>query len=121
MTTVLRSERPAARKAHVCDLCNAIIQPGDVYDRQTNIFDGRLYDWISCRGPVGCNAVAHAVWSDPEWSPDYYDEGLTAERAHEWATETVRATGSMLAAAYLTRIEIAHRRYYLARLSAVAA
>ena len=114
MTTWLSASRPVARKAHRCDLCGIRIEPGEVYDRSTNLYDGRLYDWKSCRGPVGCGEVAHAIWSDPFWCP-YGDEGLDADHAYEWASDQVRATGSPLAAAFLTRREIVHRQWLAAR------
>lgn len=114
MSTVLSQERPKARKAHRCELCGQRIRPGDFYDRQT-VVDGRdLWQWVNCRGPVGCNEVSRAIWADPDWRP-YDDEGLTADTAVDWARDTVRLTGSPLAAAYLTRIEITGREYQARR------
>lgn len=117
MVTVLSDTRPVARKVHRCDLCGIQINPGESYDRSTGIFDGHLYTWKSCRGIVGCNEVSRAIWTDPNWWP-YGDEGLDWDLAVEWASDQVRVNGSPLAAAYLTRREIAHRQWLAARAAA---
>lgn len=104
MVQVLRNATPTARKAHTCDLCGGPIQPGEQYDRQTNIYDGRVYDYCIC---VPCRDVVAAL---VEWFDDYLDdEGYGTELADEWARDAVRVTGSPVAAAYLTRRAIAWR------------
>ena len=42
----LRNVQPTARKEHKCEYCGGIIHVGEKYDRQTNVFDGHIYDWI---------------------------------------------------------------------------
>ena len=44
---VLRNETPVARKEHRCDFCGEGISVGEKYNRQTNVYDGRVYDWVS--------------------------------------------------------------------------
>lgn len=43
---MLRNVQPTARKEHKCEYCGGIIHVGEKYDRQTNVFDGHIYDWI---------------------------------------------------------------------------
>jgi len=104
----LRSARPTARKAHRCDLCGSRIEPGETYDRQTNIYDGHLYDWLTCQP---CLPVFGAVitWLDGYWD----DEGVGVDQADEWARE---CTDDPLAVAYLARREAANAEW-LARVA----
>lgn len=98
MTTVLKSARPTARKPHWCDLCGTRIEPGEIYDRQTNAYDGRVYDWLTC---LPCLPVfsATVTWvNDP-----YRDEGFGTEDADDWAREYQAENPD--AAAYLARRE----------------
>lgn len=44
---VLRDKTPVARKEHRCDFCGEVISVGEKYNRQTNVYDGRVYDWVS--------------------------------------------------------------------------
>lgn len=44
---ILREATPIARKEHRCDFCGDIISVGEKYNRQTNIYDGSIYDWVS--------------------------------------------------------------------------
>lgn len=36
-----------ARKEHRCNFCGGVISVGEKYNRQTNVYDGRVYDWVS--------------------------------------------------------------------------
>lgn len=45
--TELKTTTPFARKEHVCNWCGGKIFKGEKYDRQTILFDGRIYDWVS--------------------------------------------------------------------------
>lgn len=76
----LRESTPTARKAHQCDWCYTAIQPGEKYRRSTNIYDERIYDWVSC---LACDDLAPIVW---EWSyrPD---EGIGEDSFAEWASD----------------------------------
>lgn len=40
---VLKNTTPTARKEHKCDFCSGVISIGEKYDRQTNVYDGRVY------------------------------------------------------------------------------
>ena len=44
---VLRDKTFVARKEHRCDFCGEVISVGEKYNRQTNVYDGRVYDWVS--------------------------------------------------------------------------
>ena len=46
MLTTLKESHPIARKGYICELCGCKINKGHKYYRQTNIYDGRVYDWI---------------------------------------------------------------------------
>lgn len=43
---VLRNTTPTARKEHKCEFCGGMIAIGEKYERQTNNYDGQLYDWV---------------------------------------------------------------------------
>lgn len=63
MLTTLKESHPIARKEHICELCGGKINKGQKYYRQTNIYDGRVYDWIEHEE---CGQVAYEL--------DMYDE-----------------------------------------------
>ena len=46
MPITLKDSHPIARKEHICELCGCKINKGQKYYRQTNVYDGRVYDWI---------------------------------------------------------------------------
>lgn len=78
----LKNVTPTARKEHRCDFCGGVIAIGDKYERQTNIYDNQIYDWI-CHSE--CQAVAHKL--------DMYnrcdDEGLDCDSFRECINEYV--------------------------------
>ena len=43
----LRTKTLVARKEHICNWCGGKIVKGEKYNRQTCIFDGYIYDWVS--------------------------------------------------------------------------
>lgn len=94
----LRETYPTARKARVCGFCCvASIQPGTKYRRTTNVYDGRLYDWVEC---LQCSALLGLVW---EWA-GRPDEGVGEDSFHEWARDHEQdAEIGHLARAYLNR------------------
>lgn len=44
MPTILKETYPTAKKEHICEFCGYKIQPGQKYVRQTNVYDGVVYD-----------------------------------------------------------------------------
>ena len=64
---VLRLIKPIANKEHKCMLCGGIIKKGEQYERQTNINDGYIYDWVCHRH---CSILASKL------DMYDYDEGL---------------------------------------------
>lgn len=82
---LLRESTPTARKSHHCSLCTGPIHPGQTYFRDTLVYDGSVYDWLTC---PACDADdIHMLVLD--WAGGYLDEGVSVEVAYEWATETV--------------------------------
>lgn len=69
----ISTTHPIARKVHICNLCGCVIPKGEKYQRQTNVFDGHIYDFV-CH--CDCDTVASQLnmYSDCD-----YDEGLTSE------------------------------------------
>ena len=76
---------PTARKTHFCSLCTGPIHPGQTYVRDTLVYDGSVYDWLTCPACVADSIHMLAL----DWSGGYMDEGITADITHEWAAETV--------------------------------
>ena len=66
---IIEQKSKVARKSHHCDYCGEIIEKGETYDYQKNIFDGIFYEWHI---HLACSRVASAIWDycDP-------DEGLS--------------------------------------------
>lgn len=83
MSQLISRKTVTARKSHRCRNCNAtVIQPGSEYVRETYVYDGRIYDWVSCDP---CEKLTPLVW---EW---WYrpDEGVGADEFLDWAHEHV--------------------------------
>lgn len=71
MIEVLRNKTPVARKEHRCEFCGEVIHVGEKYNRQSNVYDGRIYDWVS-----------HCVCSKLAYELDMFDdcdEGLDGD------------------------------------------
>ena len=74
MVTTIKDFHPIARKEHICELCGCKINKGQKYYRQTNIYDGCIYDWIEHEE---CSQIASEL---DMYGECYDDEGLTADR-----------------------------------------
>lgn len=82
MSELLKSKTMKARKAHPCSYCGAAaVQPGETYTRDTFLFDGYVYDWVSC---APCSDMYKVVRA---WSNAFGDEGLNGEDYAEWASD----------------------------------
>lgn len=83
MVQQLDAGRRTARKTYRCGLCTSLINPGDLYAFQVNVFDGHIYTWRDC---LSCDrdGVIHYVEA---WTGGYYDEGITEVDAEEWAQD----------------------------------
>ena len=81
---LLREQTPKARKPHRCKCCYATVQTEEIYQRQTYVHDGRLFDWVTCNG---CAAITNWVWA---WAPEMDREefGIGADDYTLWAEET---------------------------------
>ena len=69
----ISNSHPVARKDHICDLCGCVIPKGEKYRLQTNVYDGRIYNF-ACHSD--CDEVASRLNFYGECD---YDEGLTSE------------------------------------------
>lgn len=76
MLTVLRETYPTARKEHGCEFCGEKIAIGQKYVRQTNIYDGTIYDFVTHQE---CNEVADEL----RMYDDCDDSGLHGESFRE--------------------------------------
>lgn len=81
MVTTIDTAHPTARKEHICQHCGCKIQPGQRYYRQTNIYEGRIYDFITHEE---CSEVAS------ELDMYYYcDDGLDGDTFREEISQYV--------------------------------
>ena len=64
----LKENRPIARKKHKCMFCNGIIEIGQRYLKQTNIYDGTIGDFV-CHQE--CYTVADDLGMFDDCDPDY--------------------------------------------------
>lgn len=84
MPTLIDTKHPTARKEHICMFCGCKIQVGQRYERQTNVFEGQIYDFINHEE---CSKVASEL--------DMYDGcddcGLDGETFREELDEYVHA------------------------------
>ena len=83
MITTIKDSHPIARKEHICELCGCKINKGQKYYRQTNVYDGRIYDWIEHEE---CREIASELDMYDEYN---YDEGLSSEGFEEMLDEYI--------------------------------
>ena len=77
MVTTIKDSHPIARKEHICELCGCKIKKGQKYYRQTNVYDGCIYDWIEHKE---CREIASEL---DMYDGCDYDEGLSSEDIEE--------------------------------------
>ena len=58
MITTLKENHSIARKEYLCSACGCKINKGQKYYRQTNIYDGSIYDW---KEHEECRAIAYEL------------------------------------------------------------
>lgn len=97
MPTLLRSKQVKARKAHPCRTCAGYAaQPGDIYTRETYVFDGHVYDWMQCELCISMirDIVDWAMYTEDGINLDHYadwvDEHPDDPRAIEWLRRATR-------------------------------
>lgn len=81
MPTILKETYPTAKKEHVCEFCCEKIAIGQKYVRQTNVYDGVVYDFITHQE---CKEVAHEL----NMYDDCDDNGLCGEQFREELAHT---------------------------------
>lgn len=70
--TLLHETQPTARREHECSCCGRVIEKGEKYLRQDNIFEDRRYAYKAC---AHCSAaMERALDLCTPW-----DEGITYE------------------------------------------
>lgn len=84
MPTILRETYPTANKEHRCEFCFEKITIGQKYVRQTNVYDGVVYDFITHKE---CKEVAYEL----RMYDDCDDSGLCGESFREHLDEYVYA------------------------------
>lgn len=82
MPTILKEIYPTAKKEHRCEFCCEKIAIGQKYVRQTNVYDGVVYDFITHQE---CKEVAREL----RMYDDCGDEGLDGESFCEYLNEYV--------------------------------
>lgn len=88
-----------SRGRATCTACQAPIPAGEVYTRETNVYDRYIYTWQNCRA---CEEVISQYWEDA----DSFNEGITPDELLGWAEDAANdSTGVKrdLAVAYLER------------------
>ena len=78
---------PTARKAHRCDECARVIQPGERYSRTAAIWEG---DWFTNVACLHC-AIARMI---VDYGDDYYSEGYY-HGLREWLADSAEHVWSL--------------------------
>ena len=84
MVETLKNRTPIARKKHICAFCGCEIGIGEKYNRQTNVYDDDVYDWIT---HIKCEKIAYKLNMYEKESDS--DEGLSGEDFREYIGEYV--------------------------------
>ena len=83
MLTTLKESHPIARKEHICEFCGGKINKGQKYYRQTNIYDGCIYEWIEHKE---CHQIASEL---DMYDKCGFDDGLSPERFRDILDEYI--------------------------------
>lgn len=110
MCTVIGYEKRKARKKHVCDLCGAPINKGEIYSRWVSV------DGYMCESKVhhNCEIAIGDYCSDAheqEWHPDY---------VQDFMIQTLKSDGVVVdwkTVSYHDIVNIYHKMYHEEKLS----
>ena len=82
MNELIERKNVKARKQYTCDYCGEIIEKGEEYSYQKNIFDGTFYEWHT---HLVCSRVASVIWDyvDP-------DDGMSDQEFQDGCEEICR-------------------------------
>ena len=73
MLKTIKDSYPIARKEHICKFCGGKINKGQKYYRQTNTYDGCIYEWIE-------HEECHQIASELDmYSECDFGEGLSSD------------------------------------------
>lgn len=102
---------PVARKAHICQYCQCAINVGEKYNRDTLVYDGRIYDWVSHQE---CTALASKL----DMFDEYDDCGLASDGFNECVREAISENldESEEAALYREKCTLIERVNYLLKI-----
>jgi len=90
-STELSRGTPKARKAHRCQECKEWIQPGEIYERVSTIFDGEFDEHKTC---LGCVSIREEFFKD-----GYYYEQVIAD-----FEEHIRDCGGIISESAIARL-----------------
>ena len=79
---VLNQSHPVARKEHRCMYCGGVIHKGEKYQRSTNVYDGRVYDWVTHEK---CEEIAELL----NMYGRTWDDGLTQPAFDEFVWDAI--------------------------------
>ena len=83
MLKTIKDSYPIARKEHICKFCGGKINKGQKYYRQTNIYDGCIYEWIE-------HEECHQIASELDmYDKCESDDGLTTEHFRDILDEYI--------------------------------
>lgn len=77
MPTHLKRKSPVAKKTRICNFCGCKIEAGTAYWRDTFVYDGTVYDWITHKE---CMTASHKLCM----YDDCDDNGLGPEDFSEY-------------------------------------
>jgi hypothetical protein len=89
MPDVLETVIRKAKKEHTCNYCGIEIMAGEMYEDQTNVYDGKLYHWKS---HLTCNELVDKL---KMFKDCWYSEGLTADDFCTYVDEFLRNKGAL--------------------------
>ena len=82
MSGIIKSKEMKARKDHKCDWCSSTIHKGQIYKRDTIVYDDKIYDWLSCGK---CQKYIDEMLD--EWKEFLYLDEITEEDLYNFCKE----------------------------------
>ncbi|TDQ27664.1 hypothetical protein [Tenacibaculum caenipelagi] len=76
----LNSSKPKARKEHRCNFCWGVIPKGEVYESQTNVYEGTIYTW---KAHTSCQDIARELKMFEDAGSEGVCDGMFSEYINE--------------------------------------
>ncbi|MDB0600304.1 hypothetical protein PL373_13270 [Tenacibaculum maritimum] len=90
----LTNTTPKARKEHQCNFCGGIIEKGEVYQSQTNVYEGDIYTWKS---HTTCQQIVRELNMFEEADDNGVCDGMFSEYINEtYSNLTDTETGELM-------------------------